>query len=371
MNVAETLLHAGAGSQSGASRWGDYSMMSVDPTDDTSFWYTTEYYATTASFDFNTRIVKFDLGGGGTGNIPPVASFTSSCTNLVCNFTDTSSDTDGSIVSRSWTFGDGGTSTSTNPSHTYAAAGTYTVGLTVTDNGGAANTTSQSVTVTSPGGGTMHIASITITAIKVAGIGGRAGRATVNVVDNNGAPVNLASVSGEFYGLFAQTPPADDTDASGNALFTTTTGASQRNIINLLDFCVNTITHASLTYTPANNVDPIFDCTVAPDAPETESASIAANNETSEAPVDFEIAQNYPNPFNPTTIIAYAVPEATDVTVKVFNMLGQEVATLATGYHDAGRYEVAFNANDLSAGIYLYTIKAGSVAITKRMTLLK
>ncbi len=373
MNVAETLLHAGGGSQSGASRWGDYSMMSVDPSDDTSFWFTTEYYAATGSFDFNTRIVKFDLGGGGTGNIPPVASFSSSCTSLVCNFTDASSDSDGSIVSRSWTFGDGGTSTSTNPSHTYAVAGTYTVGLTVTDNGGASASTSQSVTVTGggTGGGTMHIASITIAAVKVPGVSGRAGRATINVVDNTGAPVNLATVSGEFYALFAETPAPAATNASGNAVFTSTNGSTQRKIQNNLEFCVNTITHASLTYVPADNVDPIFDCTVAPDAPQTEAASFASNSATSETPEDFEIAQNYPNPFNPTTIIAYAVPEATDVTVKVFNMLGQEVATLAAGYHDAGRYEVAFNANDLSAGIYLYTIKAGSVAITKRMTLLK
>jgi len=371
MNVAETLLHAGGGSQSGASRWGDYSMMSVDPTDDTSFWYTTEYYASTASFDFNTRIVKFDLGGGGGGNIPPVASFTSTCTNLVCNFTDTSTDADGTIASRAWTFGDGGTSTLQNPSHTYATAGTFTVGLTVTDNAGGTGTTSQSVTVTSPGGGTMHIASITITAVKAPGVSGRVSRATVKVVDNNGVNVGSATVSGEYYGLFAQTPAPVVTNSSGDAIFTSTTSSSGRNIINLSKFCVNTITHASLTYTPANNVDPIFDCTVAPDAPQTESASLAANNATSETPVDFDIAQNYPNPFNPTTIIAYAVPEATDVTVKVFNMLGQEVATLASGYHDAGRYEVAFNANDLSAGIYLYTIKAGSVAVTKRMTLLK
>jgi PKD repeat protein len=83
-------------------------------------------------------------------NQPPVASFTKSCTNLACSFTSTSSDPDGSIASYSWTFGDGGTSTVQNPSHTYGAAGTYTVTLRVTDNQGATNTTSQSVTVTAP-----------------------------------------------------------------------------------------------------------------------------------------------------------------------------------------------------------------------------
>ena len=81
------------------------------------------------------------------GNTPPVANFTSSVSGLTVAFTDTSTDSDGSIASRSWNFGDSTTSTATNPSKTYAAAGTYTVTLTVTDNGGATNTKTQSVTV--------------------------------------------------------------------------------------------------------------------------------------------------------------------------------------------------------------------------------
>src|SRR6266566_1471844 len=70
-------------------------------------------------------------------NQPPTANFTSSCSALTCSFTSTSSDPDGSIASYSWTFGDGATSTLQNPSHTYAAGGTYTVTLRVTDNQGA------------------------------------------------------------------------------------------------------------------------------------------------------------------------------------------------------------------------------------------
>ena len=84
-------------------------------------------------------------------NQPPVASFTKSCSNLTCNFTSTSSDPDGSIASYRWTFGDGSPAVTTqNASHTYAAGGTYTVTLQVTDNLGASNSSSQSVTVTPP-----------------------------------------------------------------------------------------------------------------------------------------------------------------------------------------------------------------------------
>lgn len=80
-------------------------------------------------------------------NQPPAAAFSASCTDLACSFTDQSSDADGSVAAWSWTFGDGGTATAQNPAHSYAAGGTYTVRLTVTDDGGATGTTSQQVTV--------------------------------------------------------------------------------------------------------------------------------------------------------------------------------------------------------------------------------
>jgi len=84
----------------------------------------------------------------GPANQAPVASFSFTTSGLTANFTDGSSDPDGSIASRGWNFGDGSTSTAANPSRTYAASGTYTVTLTVTDNQGASNSTSRSVTVT-------------------------------------------------------------------------------------------------------------------------------------------------------------------------------------------------------------------------------
>jgi len=100
----------------------------------------------------NAQATLQAVSGGG-GNVAPVANFSFTTSGLAATFADSSTDSDGTVGSRAWTFGDGGTSTATNPSHTYALAGTYSVALTVTDNGGATNTKTQSVTVSGSGGG--------------------------------------------------------------------------------------------------------------------------------------------------------------------------------------------------------------------------
>lgn len=102
----------------------------------------------------NAQATLQAVSGG--GNVAPVANFSVTTSGLTANFTDSSTDSDGTISSRSWNFGDSTSSTATSPSHTYSTAGTYNVALTVTDNGGLTNTKTQSVTVSSGGGNVLQ-----------------------------------------------------------------------------------------------------------------------------------------------------------------------------------------------------------------------
>ncbi|MFA5670164.1 MAG: T9SS type A sorting domain-containing protein [Balneolaceae bacterium] len=86
---------------------------------------------------------------------------------------------------------------------------------------------------------------------------------------------------------------------------------------------------------------------------------------------DFVLDQNYPNPFNPSTNINFHVPSQSPVTLKVFNMLGQEVATLVNQVKAAGSYTVSFDASNLSSGMYIYRLTAANTSITRKMMLLK
>ena len=91
----------------------------------------------------------------------------------------------------------------------------------------------------------------------------------------------------------------------------------------------------------------------------------------SSIPTDFILSQNYPNPFNPSTKIKWQSPVTGHQTLKVLDLLGNEVATLVDEYKEAGKYEVSFDASQLSTGIYFYRLKAGSFTQTKKMIFLK
>ncbi len=105
-----------------------------------------------------------------------------------------------------------------------------------------------------------------------------------------------------------------------------------------------------------------------------QSTGVSNGNNKSE-PSAFTLAQNYPNPFNPSTVIQYQIPKNEFVTLKIYDLLGKEVATLISGQKDAGSYQVEFNAdnlpNKITSGIYFYTLKAGNFSQTKKLVLMK
>ena len=88
-------------------------------------------------------------------------------------------------------------------------------------------------------------------------------------------------------------------------------------------------------------------------------------------PTVFKLEQNYPNPFNPSTKITYSIPARSNVSLKVFDLLGSEVAELVKGEIEAGTYDISFNASNLPSGIYFYQLIAGEFLQTKKMILIK
>ena len=95
------------------------------------------------------------------------------------------------------------------------------------------------------------------------------------------------------------------------------------------------------------------------------------NDPTAILPLKFELSQNFPNPFNPSTKIKYTVPQSSNVVIKVFDILGNEIETLVNEEKQTGTYELTWYAENLPSGIYFYRIQAGSFIDTKKMILLK
>lgn len=99
--------------------------------------------------------------------------------------------------------------------------------------------------------------------------------------------------------------------------------------------------------------------------------AVDVNETGSGLPLTYKLSQNYPNPFNPTTTIDFSLPKTQNVTLKVYNILGQQVASLINGNMTAGYHSIRFDASNLSSGMYIYKISAGSFTSAKKMMLLK
>ena len=111
-------------------------------------------------------------------------------------------------------------------------------------------------------------------------------------------------------------------------------------------------------------------------SPKLYEVTLPADNSTAvetqkSIPQSFRLYQNYPNPFNPATTINYTVPKMSFVTLKVYNILGQKIATLVNGEKQAGEYEVGFDGSNLTSGVYIYKMQAGSFSDVKKFVLMK
>jgi hypothetical protein len=98
---------------------------------------------------------------------------------------------------------------------------------------------------------------------------------------------------------------------------------------------------------------------------------VGIQNYSNEIPKTFNLSQNYPNPFNPSTKIKYQLPKQTFVQINIYDALGKYVTTLVSTEQQAGSYEVEFNGDEYSSGIYIYKIKADEFVEFKKMVLIK
>ena len=97
----------------------------------------------------------------------------------------------------------------------------------------------------------------------------------------------------------------------------------------------------------------------------------AVNDMNNIAPILYSLNQNYPNPFNPSTAITFAMPASGQVSLKVYDILGCEVATLVNGMQEAGTHTAYFNANTMASGIYFYKLSAGNFNQVRKMLFVK
>jgi hypothetical protein len=98
---------------------------------------------------------------------------------------------------------------------------------------------------------------------------------------------------------------------------------------------------------------------------------LGIHNQNTKIPASFSLSQNYPNPFNPTTNIKFAIPKEGNVSLKVYDILGNVVTTFVDGYMKAGTYNAEFDGSSLSSGIYFYQLNANGFSETKKMSLIK
>ncbi len=290
---------------------------------------------------------------------PPVAEFSGAPTGgeypLAVSFADVST---GNPTSWSWTFGDGGTATTQNPSHTYTAAGSYTVSLAATNAYGSDVATKVGyITVTEPGVNASHVHNMVVGRAKSAA--NYYGTCAVTIYDQANQALSGATVFVTYTGPTSGSLNGT-TGADGTVSFSTT---SMKKPSGEWCFEVTDVMHATYNYdAAANNMTQTCESGVVYSAGKGNQVVV---------PTEFSLGSNYPNPFNPSTTIEFGLPTASDASITIYNITGQQVARVADGYYAAGRHTVTWDADRHASGVYFYRLETSAYVETRKMVLLK
>ena len=326
---------------------------------------------------------------------PVIAEFSADVTSgfapLTVSFTDESIEFGNPIIAWYWDFGDGETTNEQNPTHVYEQMGSYTVSLMVLDLGGASSTETKEDYIVIDA---VPLPCEFIRSINVAG--------SDISYDLDFGFLSYAT-DGYDAGIdqYAPPPPPPPSfDAAlgwgGDRYFTQilerNCDVEREYLIHLqyADDNMITISWNSADFVGLGNfqITDMFDGALGVDVDMTQESSLILTNtaytqlklkitpfdlavDDNFVPEVFALRQNYPNPFNPTTNIQFDLPIAGDIHLDIYNILGEKVATLASGYHEIGRYTIQWDASNLASGMYFYRISSPKFTLTKKMVLLK
>jgi len=315
------------------------------------------------------------------------------------------------ITSWHWDFGDGATSTEQNPTHVYTSSGTYTVTLTVSNGSESATETKTGYITVSSGGGIILAENFdgsefppngwtqTITNSSYTWMQGNPADNSFSNIDPTNVYSALCPWVAQDQDEWLKTPVVSLPDnnitlnfyaghstswlayATLKLYISVDGGSNWTQIWEATDdgngWIWREIEIDLSNYANHNNV--VFAWRyvgndgdlVAIDNVQITYGTVDVDDEDNTMPSEFSLQQNYPNPFNPTTVISYAIPTQSHVTLSIYNALGEKVAELVNEVQTAGTYKVNFNATNLASGLYLYRIQAGNFVQTRKMMLLK
>jgi hypothetical protein len=465
MTVAETVIHAGGGSQTGFSRWGDYTQMVVDPTDPGTFWYTNEYIPFTGWLNWKTRIAAFNFSSpcpvGYASNCSPSDGETEVSINLAQITWQNGASTNnnelyfgtnpdslslvqsGSLAT-SWNISslplqyntnyywyvveNGDTCSVTGPTWSFRTEpdpgiilswadnfDTYTAGLRLACQNPIDWTTWTLIPCS------------TVEDPLISNTQSYSAPNSFVIVQNNDLVYRIGDLTSGKYSIGFRIYLANDKIGYFNTLSSFTGGvyewamecffkAGGQGSLNAGGIGVASFTYSYNTWNLVELIVDIdtdaaelkFNGTSIYTWPWTSGAtgngsllqlsaidffgetnqyqmyvddftftdllfvSVEDSNEINvEAPVIYSLEQNYPNPFNPSTKISYTIPERSNVSLKIFNLLGSAVVELVKGEVETGSYDITFNASNLPSGVYFYRLQVGNFVETKKMLYIK